>query len=198
MTSCSLGFSIIEDNKNNKNKGSANNSEVKNHLQEKKAQRNKTSKAPRKPVNDKVRTMMEVLHNNPSDNEELSDFTPPPKPMSMGNEKRKDNQYEDNSPTHEDNSLTHEHFTAMTEGTYAQQYYNQVIPQVRQLQATHPQLSGTGNELLEKLNYMIHLLEEQHDEKVNNITEEIVLYSFLGVFVIFIIDSFVKVGKYIR
>ena len=27
-----------------------------------------------------------------------------------------------------DESLNHEHFTAMTEGTYAQQYYNQVIP----------------------------------------------------------------------
>ena len=92
--------------------------------------------------------------------------------------------------------MNHEHFTAMTEGTYAQQYYNQVVPQLQQM--TQPQLSETGNELVEKLNYMIHLLEEQHDEKVNNITEEIVLYSFLGVFVIFIVDSFVKVGKYIR
>ena len=33
-----------------------------------------------------------------------------------------------------------------------------------------PQLSGASNELVEKLNYMIHLLEKQHDEKVNNIT----------------------------
>ena len=45
---------------------------------------------------------------------------------------------------------------------------------------------------------MIHLLEEQKDEKVNNITEELVLYCFLGVFIIFLIDSFTKVGKYIR
>jgi hypothetical protein len=187
MTSCSLGFSIIEEN----NKNNVNNSEAKNHLQQKRAQRNKTLKAPRKPVNEKVRSMMEVLHNNASDDEHLSDFNPPPKPMSMGNEKRKESD-------EKDESLNHEHFTAMTEGTYAQQYYNQVIPQVPQQHMAQPQLSGASNELVEKLNYMIHLLEEQHDEKVNNITEEIVLYSFLGVFVIFIVDSFVKVGKYIR
>jgi len=52
--------------------------------------------------------------------------------------------------------------------------------------------------LIEKLNYMIHLLEEQQDEKTNNITEEVILYSFLGIFIIFIVDSFTKVGKYTR
>ena len=81
----------------------------------------------------------------------------------------------------------------MTEGTYAQQYYNQVIPQVPQQMAIS--LSGASVNLW-KTKLYDHLLEEQHDEKVN-ITEEI-LYSFLGVFVIFIVDSFVKVGKYIR
>ena len=45
---------------------------------------------------------------------------------------------------------------------------------------------------------MIHLLEEDRDIKQGNVPEEIVLYCFLGVFVIFIVDSFVKVGKYIR
>ena len=38
-----------------------------------------------------------------------------------------------------------------------------------------------------KLNYMIHLLEENKDEKTQNVTEELVLYMFLGVFVIFVI-----------
>jgi hypothetical protein len=49
-----------------------------------------------------------------------------------------------------------------------------------------------------KLNYMIHLLEEQQDEKTDNVTEELVLYLFLGVFVIFVVDSFARVGKYKR
>ena len=49
-----------------------------------------------------------------------------------------------------------------------------------------------------KLNYMIHLLEENKDEKTNNVTEELVLYMFLGVFVIFVVDSFARAGKYTR
>jgi hypothetical protein len=52
--------------------------------------------------------------------------------------------------------------------------------------------------LLQKLNYMIHLLEEKQDERTNNVTEEVVLYSFLGIFIIFVIDSFARVGKYVR
>ena len=52
--------------------------------------------------------------------------------------------------------------------------------------------------LLQKLNYMITLLEDQQDEKTNNVTEEVVLYSFLGIFIIFIADTFVKAGKYVR
>lgn len=52
--------------------------------------------------------------------------------------------------------------------------------------------------LLQKLNYMISLLEDQKDEKTNNVTEEVILYSFLGIFVIFIADTFVRVGKYVR
>jgi hypothetical protein len=59
--------------------------------------------------------------------------------------------------------------------------------------------SGDSNQaLIEKLNYMINLLEEQQDQKTGSVTEEVVLYSFLGVFIIFIVDSFAKVGKYTR
>jgi hypothetical protein len=59
--------------------------------------------------------------------------------------------------------------------------------------------SGDSNQaLIEKLNYMINLLEEQQDQKTGSVTEEVVLYSFLGVFIIFIVDSFSKVGKYTR
>jgi hypothetical protein len=52
--------------------------------------------------------------------------------------------------------------------------------------------------LLKKINYMITLLEDQQDEKTNNITEEVILYSFLGIFIIFIADTFVRAGKYVR
>lgn len=52
--------------------------------------------------------------------------------------------------------------------------------------------------LLKKLNYMITLLENQQDEKTSNVTEEVILYSFLGIFIIFIVDTFFKAGKYTR
>ena len=58
---------------------------------------------------------------------------------------------------------------------------------------------GDANQVLvEKLNYMINLLEDQQDERTNNVTEEVVLYSFLGVFIIFVVDSFARVSKYVR
>lgn len=59
-------------------------------------------------------------------------------------------------------------------------------------------VAPTQDVLLQKINYMISLLEDQQDEKTNNVTEEVVLYSFLGIFIIFIVDSFGKVGKYVR
>jgi hypothetical protein len=58
--------------------------------------------------------------------------------------------------------------------------------------------SGSNDVLLNKLNYMINLLEEKQDEKTNNVTEEVVLYSFLGIFIIFVVDSFTRVGRYTR
>lgn len=58
--------------------------------------------------------------------------------------------------------------------------------------------SGTGDPVMQKLNYITHILEELQMEKTSNITEELILYTFLGVFVIFVVDSFARVGKYHR
>ena len=57
---------------------------------------------------------------------------------------------------------------------------------------------GNNDILIQKLNYMINLLEEKQDERTNNVTEEVVLYSFLGIFIIFVVDSFARAGKYTR
>ena len=54
------------------------------------------------------------------------------------------------------------------------------------------------DKILEKLNKIIYLLEEQQNEPTKHITEEFILYTFLGVFIIFIVDSFSKTGKYTR
>jgi hypothetical protein len=79
----------------------------------------------------------------------------------------------------------------------AEEYYKRVLNNnVNYNQTSNPAIQSDA--LMQKINYMINLLEEQQDERTNNVTEEVVLYSFLGIFVIFVVDSFVKVGKYVR
>ena len=55
-----------------------------------------------------------------------------------------------------------------------------------------------ADDLMTKLNHLIVLLEEQREEKTNHVIEELILYCFLGVFMIYLVDSFVKVGRYTR
>lgn len=76
-----------------------------------------------------------------------------------------------------------------------QQQLNQ--PQYSEHQQSY-QMNTSDNELMRRMNYMIHLLEEQKDEKTDNVNEELILYLFLGIFVIFVTDSFTRVGKYRR
>ena len=82
--------------------------------------------------------------------------------------------------------------------------YNKSYQPPSRMKTTQPYYANMGisshndNKLLEKINYMIHMLEEQQHEKTNNITEEFLLYTFLGVFVIYVLDSFARSGKYIR
>jgi len=58
--------------------------------------------------------------------------------------------------------------------------------------------AGTNDELLSKLDRMMEMFEEQKEIKTTQKNEEIVLYSFLGVFTIYILDTFVSIGKYTR
>ena len=80
--------------------------------------------------------------------------------------------------------------------SYANQYYKQFIPYLNQSSSELPE--QPKGELMEKINYIIDLLEDQQDYKTNSIFEDLILYAFLGIFVIFIVDSFSKSGKYVR
>jgi hypothetical protein len=92
-----------------------------------------------------------------------------------------------------------EQFKMKAPSTYAAQYYKQYAPY--NYNRLSNELSGPGansDEFIEKLNYIIHMLEEQHSERTEHVMEELVLYCFLGVFIIFIVDSFARAGKYTR
>ena len=150
----------------------------------------------------KVNSVLNAIHNStvPSSDSTLSDFKPLEPPVSVGVENTRIN-----NPDDEDIDLRDLNSAHMNEQATAQ-YYKQFmpayqasnqVPQVPPPQVPMHNMKDNTN-VMAKLNYMIHLLEEQKDERTNNVTEEVVLYSFLGIFVIFIVDSFVRVGKYVR
>lgn len=141
----------------------------------------------------------------------LADY--PPKPQSSSIEMKRD------AVDVGDNAVSENEYKLLgignDENQYAEKAYRQYLSsnhqwspllqqsqsqptQERQQVQSNMNRGNENNTLLEKLNYMIHLLEDQQNEKTNNLTEELILYIFLGIFVIFVVDSFTKVGKYTR
>jgi len=209
--SSTLGYSVIEEMTNINNESNRGNI----HEQRRK---NKTIKK-REPLatssvsDEKVENMMKHLNITSEDDiEGLADFNPPGQPVSSGVERTKNsisstegfqntemfgiNNDNNDQNSQDDQDVSQEGFQEAN-GTYAQQYYKQYVPYYSN--ASNMKEGASSNpEIMEKLNYLVNLIENNNDEKVNSITEELVLYCFLGVFIIFIVDSFAKVGKYVR
>jgi hypothetical protein len=144
-----------------------------------------------------IKTIYESFDNEESD---IADFTPPPHAEqtkipqnNYSSELLGDKNLGISQNTENDSSVNKEAFNTLP-STYSNDYYKEYVPYYNQMS----QNSGNKDQLLEKLNYMIHLLEEQQDVKTGHVMEEIILYSFLGVFMIFIVDSFARAAKYVR
>ena len=104
-----------------------------------------------------------------------------------------------NAGTQDDGVVTRENFENLP-STYARQYYQQYAP-YNNPSATNAMAAAADvpkDEILQKMNHIIQMLEDQQDEKTGSVAEELILYCFLGVFVIFVVDSFVRAGKYVR
>jgi hypothetical protein len=86
----------------------------------------------------------------------------------------------------------HAHLKEENEEELAQFYHKEVTP------APIKPFEPKENPLLIKMNHILELLEQQKEIKTNQKNEEIVLYCFLGLFILYIIDSFVSIGKYSR
>ena len=139
------------------------------------------------------------IDNNASD-EELANFNPldPPEMASLSNnDNNSDNSDNNGNYSQENEGFSSEQFSQLP-GEYAKQYYQQYVPYVNQMSDDNSPNGVSKDEILHKLNYIIHMLEEQQSESTNNATEEIILYSFLGIFIIFVVDSFARAGKYVR
>ena len=164
---------------------------------------------------------------NPTDNASIAkhsdDFKPlnpydfPSKPISMGSEKKSVEGMQNIDPNVAPQPLDNDDLNlqdlkgAFMNDSQVREYYRKLTPNYSQTNKNENNkkyyssehntnyVSNNDNQLLiDKLNYMINLLEEQQEQKTSSVTEEVVLYSFLGVFIIFVIDSFTKVGKYVR
>ena len=180
-----------------------NNSENTN-IERKKSCKNKTLKKNTK-QKPQVAAMMSAIHENIDSQGDLADFNPPPPPKSAGNERIQGRNADSDPETFEtssdqtnanngDESFTPEGYTHI-ESTQIEDYYRNNIPYYTQMSE---QPISNRNELMKKMDKILHLLEEQQDQKTGHATEELVLYSFVGVFIIFIVDSFARAGKYVR
>ena len=197
MPNYPLGFSVIEEFQKE-------NSKPKNSIDKKKTRKNRETLSQKR--NTKVEEFFNSLEDG-EDEQQYESFQPNARqennvsgysrPISAYNEKMKDNEQKDtNTQNTNDEYVGKEEFNNIQSNTN-QDYYSSYIPYSDNVSA--PQnISGEKDMFIEKLNYMIHLLEEQQEEKTGHVTEELILYSFLGVFVIFVIDSFARAGKYVR
>lgn len=156
---------------------------------------NKTLKRDIGSPTDKIETMKKRLILDSMDNDKsgLADFNPPDKPSSAGVERtiERDN-VGSVGPSENDYMINKGITTNLNDTNYEQQYSNNTPYYNKQHESDNRWL------LVNKLDYMIHMLEEQRDIKSGSATEEVILYSFLGVFIIFVLDSFARAGKYTR
>ena len=94
-----------------------------------------------------------------------------------------------------------------TDATYENELYKQYIHNynnsfAKDVYSSNPSnpasYPNTNNDLLKRLDKILYLLEEEKNDQSHLITEELILYVFLGVFIIYVLDSFVRAGKYVR
>ena len=152
-------------------------------------------------------TELKDINVNKRKNRTYKKKTPPPPPCPPAGKTKQVEEFlnsmddsEDNlanfNPLEAENMSISTNSSGLPDNISTENYYKQYIPYYTAEASTTKDVSK--DELLEKLNYMVHLLEEQKDEKTDNVTEELVLYLFLGVFIIFVTDSFARAGKYAR
>ena len=170
---------------------------------------NKSSNSSKKPSS-KAMTTLNAIHSNleevDSEEKDLMNFKPIDPPESSGVEKtrtRSSNEFRENSQLQEEGFeklFEEDDNEDKEENIYAKQYYEQYVPPPHlNFQPTENKLNVTeSGDLDKKLNYLIELIEQQKGEKTDYVTEEILLYGLVGVFVIYVIDSFVTIGKYKR
>ena len=144
-------------------------------------------------VPNKIDTMKKqiLLQSMDADDSGLVDFNPPARPTSVGTEKTKERSNENtDAPSETEYMIDNGVSTKLADTNYNEQYAAPYYDR-------RPGFD-TNSAFISKLDYMIHMLEEQREIKTGSATEEVILFSFLGVFIIFVLDSFARAGRYTR
>tara|TARA_B100001063_G_scaffold245444_1_gene281175 strand:- start:1228 stop:1902 length:675 start_codon:yes stop_codon:yes gene_type:complete len=167
---------------------------------------------------DKVQEALQAIHSTLEDDEDdennynvsnLENFEPIEAPISASTERISSNDINNIVDTKENERIeSFENYFKVNDenpeeeqSSYATQYYDQYIPPTHlnyKGYAENKNIINTTSDLDKKINYLIELIEQQKGEKTDNVTEEILLYGLVGVFVIYVVDSFVNIGKYKR
>ena len=154
----------------------------------------KNKDAPKK-INKNMLEQLYKSDTNDSDLDNMGDFEPVQKPMHNTSQQQ---EIVHKPPIqYNDNPIDEKIFNSLQQNTEQANMYKEYINNYNNY-TSKPQISNPNNELLKKLDSILFLLEEQKEEQTHLITEELILYVFLGVFVIYVLDSFVRAGKYVR
>lgn len=199
------------DEQENKNIREENNKRLSSSLNKTIKNRNNTENLDNK-NRERNRRIQKLLNDNNTfannESDSLEDFNPPSYPEIQepkkilkenftfnNNSELLDNEKEEKN----DNPINKESFQQIPQNNLQQYYekYNSYLNPVNNYNNNN-NITVSNEELLKKLDNILFLLEEQRETRTNYITEELILYIFLGIFVIYLVDSFVKVGKYIR
>ena len=99
------------------------------------------------------------------------------------------------APTPAPASAPAERYEEALEGFVSEQDFAPLWPNDEEAHAGAPTGAGARDvrRLLNKMDHVLHLIEDSRAG--TNVTEELILYCFLGIFVIFLVDSFLHAGK---
>ena len=182
--------------------------ENENHIEKKKM--SKTLKKPIPKLPKLQLTSIEDEENN------LADFRPPPQPVVSVKEGFNDDDEKEGFSNESNSDYASDYPQKYEEKPLSKmQQYKQFVSNIQNnIQPSNNNMlddkcpehyssiddgrKKNQSQLNEKIDYMIKMLEDQRTEKTEGVMEDVMLFSFIGIFTIFLVESFTKVGKYVR
>jgi len=193
-------------NHNNNNNNNSNNSNNNNNSNNSNSTCKKNQTYKNKNTQKIDKTMLQQLYNsnnsNTDENYEMGDFVPVQKTMQTANIQQQvlNSNTRYNEVLDDDDVIDKSKLEMVKENDLYKQFINNYNNSVTKdvYNSNNSNYSNGNNELLKRLDKILYLLEEDKNDQNHLITEELILYVFLGVFIIYVLDSFVKAGKYVR